>query len=39
MGVPRLGVDSELKLPAYTIDMATPDLSPTERGQGSNPHP
>ena len=27
MGVPRLGVDSELQLPAYAIATATPDLS------------
>ena len=27
MEVPRLGVESELQLPAYTIATATPDLS------------
>ena len=51
MEVPRLGVKSELQLPAYSISgsklslrptpqlMATPDPKPTEQGQGSNPHP
>ena len=34
MEVPRLGVDSELQLPAYAT--ATPDPYPTERGQ--DPH-
>ena len=43
--VPRLGVKSELQLPAYTTATATPDLScicelhHTYTGQGSNPHP
>ena len=27
MEIPRLGVESELQLPAYTIATATPDLS------------
>ena len=36
MEVPRLGVQSELQLLAYTTAM--PDPQPTERGQGSNPH-
>ena len=39
MEVPRLGVESELGLPAYTTATATPDPQPTEQGQGSNPHP
>jgi len=54
MEVPRLGVEVELMLPAYTTATARPDLSrvcdppqlmamldpsPTEQGQGSNPHP
>ena len=50
MEVPRLGVQSELQLPAYTTATATWDLShicdlhgslqqPTEQGQGSKPHP
>ena len=37
MEVPRLGVKSELQLPACTT--ATPDTKPTEGGQGSNPQP
>ena len=51
MEIPRLGVQSELQLPAYTSATAmqdpsltpqltaTPDLQPTEQGQGSNPQP
>ena len=55
MEIPRLGVKSELQLPAYTTATAAldpscicslqhsswqmPDPQPTERGQGSNPHP
>lgn len=55
MEVPRLGVESELQLPAHTtatavqdlicvFDLtpqltATPDLWPTEGGQGLNPQP
>ena len=55
MEVPRLGVESELHLPAYTTAtanvgsepslrptsqlMATANLRPTERGQGSNLYP
>ena len=35
--VPRLGVQSELLLPAYTTATATPDPEPTERGQAWNP--
>ena len=30
MEVPRLGVESELQLPAYTIATAMPDPQPTE---------
>ena len=49
--VPRLGLESELQLPAYSNLgselclqltpqlMAMPDPQPTERGQGLNPHP
>ena len=37
--VPRLGVKSELPLPAYTTAIATRDPQPTERGQGSNLRP
>ena len=36
MEVPRLGVESELQLPAST---ATPNPKRTEQGQESNPHP
>ena len=39
MEVPRLGVKSELQLPAYTTVTATQEPQPTERGQGSNPYP
>ena len=39
MEVPRVGVQSELQLPAYTIGTAMPDPQSTEQGQGSNPHP
>ena len=39
MEIPRLGVKSELQLPAYATATATPDPYPTEWGQGSNPHP
>ena len=35
---PRLGVQSELQLPAYTTATATLDPF-SERGQGLNPHP
>ena len=31
MEVPRLGVESELQLPAYATATATPDLSPILR--------
>ena len=34
METPRLGVESELQLPAYTIAY----VIPTEQGQGMNPH-
>ena len=37
--VPRLGVESEQQPLAYTTATATWDPLPTERGQGSNPHP
>ena len=37
MEVHRIGVESEVKLPAYARATATGD--PTERGQGSNPQP
>ena len=36
---PRLGVESELQLLAYTTATATMDPQPTDRGQGSNLHP
>ena len=39
MEVPRLGVQSELQLPAYATATAMPDPYPTEQGQGSNPKP
>ena len=39
MEVPRLGIQSELQLPAYTTAHAMPDPLPTERGQGSNTQP
>ena len=39
MEFPRLGVESELQLQAYTTATAMPDPRPTERGQGLNPHP
>ena len=50
MEVPRLGVKSELQLPAYTTATATPDPSHVYNlhynsrqlqilNQGSNPHP
>ena len=35
--VPRLGVKSELPLPAYTTATATRDPQPTERGRGIKP--
>ena len=37
MEIPRLGVKSELQLPAYTTATATamPDAWPNEQGQGS----
>ena len=35
----RLGVKSELQLPAYTAATAVPDTQPTEQGQGSKLHP
>ena len=39
MEVPKLGVKSQLQLPAYPTATATLDLELTHRGQGSNPHP
>ena len=39
MEVPRLGVELELQLPAYTTAQSNPDSQPTEQDQGSNPHP
>ena len=39
MEVPRLGVLSELQLPAYTTATAMADPEPTKRGQGLNPKP
>ena len=39
MEVPRVGVEPELKLPAYTTATATPDPRPTEQGQGLNLNP
>ena len=39
MEVPRLGVQSERQLPAYTTATAMPDPEPPELGQGWNPHP
>ena len=37
MKVPRLGVELELQLPAYTTATATLGPQPTEQGQGWNP--
>ena len=39
MGVPRLGVELELQLPAYTIAHSNARFLSTERCQGLNPHP
>ena len=39
MEVPRLGVELELQLPAYTTATATPDPWPNEQDQGSNLSP
>ena len=39
MEAPRLGVESELQLPAYTTATATRDPQVSTRGQGSHPHP
>ena len=39
MEIPRLGVQSELQVLAYTTVTAMPDPQPTERGWGSNLQP
>ena len=39
MEIIRLGIESELQLPAYTTATATPDPQPSEGRQGSNPCP
>ena len=37
MEVSRLGVESELQLPAYAIATVTSDTQPTEQGPGIEP--
>ena len=39
MEVPRLGIKLELQLQPTVQLVATLDPLPTQRGQGSNPHP
>ena len=39
MEVPRIGVESELQLPAYAPATATQDAQPTKQGQELNLHP
>ena len=39
MELPRLGVKSELQLPAYGTATATQDPQPTKEGQKTNSHP
>ena len=39
MEFPRLRVEPELQVLAYTAATAVQDPQPTEQHQGSNPHP